>query len=145
MSCSIRGPRAPTSSAVFISAEISRTILKMSSNRSICSLSRLGVSIRPSTRSFTSTPTITNLMGKNPDANLPDHSINSSAAPNAKVRTDTQNTDHQSSASTDEHKTGDDHPAKQPDYQAEPTRSTGIGGQEEFKGGKEGLADVGKQ
>ncbi|KAK5131816.1 hypothetical protein LTR08_000571 [Meristemomyces frigidus] len=52
--------------------------------------------------------------------------------------------DPQSSASKkdpDEQKTGDDHPAKQPDTQEEPTRSTGFqnfkGG---VKGGKEGLA-----
>jgi hypothetical protein len=78
-------------------------------------------------------------MGSNPDANLPDPHKNSSAAPNAKVRTDTPNTDKQSSASTDEHKTGDDHPAKQPDHQEQPTRLTGIGGKEGVQGGKEGL------
>lgn len=82
-------------------------------------------------------------MGDNPKANLPDPSENSSAAPNARVRIDTQNTDHQSSASQDEDKTGDDHPAKQPDYQAEPSRSTGIGGDTEVKGGKEGLGERG--
>jgi hypothetical protein len=83
------------------------------------------------------------LMGDNPDANLPDPSENSSAAPNAKVRSDTQNTDHQSSASDKEHLTGDDHPAKQPDPQAKPTRSTGIGGDEKVEGGKEGLHERG--
>lgn len=82
-------------------------------------------------------------MGDNPDANLPDPSPNSSAAPNAKVRSDTQNTDQQSSASKDEHKSGDDHPAKQPDYQAEPTKTTGIGGSDEVQGGKEGLHERG--
>jgi hypothetical protein len=82
-------------------------------------------------------------MGDNPDANLPDPSKNSSAAPNAKVRSDTQNNDHQSSASQDEHKTGDDHPAKQPDYQAQPSRTTGIGGSEEVQGGKAGLHERG--
>ncbi|KAH9874637.1 hypothetical protein IAQ61_003827 [Plenodomus lingam] len=80
---------------------------------------------------------------KSPAANLPDPSPNSSAAPNASVRSDTQNTDRQSSASKDEDKTGDDHPAKQPDYQAEPKRGTGIGGQEEVKGGKAGLGERG--
>lgn len=82
-------------------------------------------------------------MGDNPDANLPDPSKKSSAAPNAKVRTDTQNTDHQSSVSTEENKTCDDHPAKQPDYQAEPSRTTGIGGSHEVQGGKEGLHERG--
>ncbi|KAJ4410898.1 hypothetical protein N0V91_001827 [Didymella pomorum] len=48
----------------------------------------------------------------------------------------------QSSASTDEHKSGADHPAKQPDQQAQPTRSTGIGGGEEVKGGKEGRDEI---
>ncbi|KAH9882090.1 hypothetical protein J1614_001262 [Plenodomus biglobosus] len=96
-------------------------------------------------RQFATTPRILALMGKNPDANLPDPAPNSSAAPNAKVRSDTQNTDRQSAASNDEHKSGDEHPAKQPDHQAEPTRSTGIGGQEEVKGGKEGLGDRGRQ
>jgi hypothetical protein len=99
--------------------------------------------LQTSLRSFSTTPLRCKLMGDNPDANLPDPSKNSSAAPNAKVRTDTQNTDHQSSASQDEHLTGDDHPAKQPDPQAEPTRSTGIGGQEEVKGGKDGLHERG--
>lgn len=48
-------------------------------------------------------------------------------------------TDQQSSASSDEHKSGDDHPAKQPDPQAESDRSTGFGNVKEVKGGKEGL------
>ena len=95
------------------------------------------------TRAFTTSPPLTKLMGDNPVANLPGPSENSSAAPNAKVRSDTQNTDHQSSASQEEHKIGDDHPAKQPDYQAEPSRKTGIGGSEEVKGGKEGLGERG--
>lgn len=99
----------------------------------------------PSPRLLTTTPHPSKLMGSNPSANLPDPDPDSSAAPNAKVRTDTQNTDPQSSASKVEHLEGDDHPAKQPDYQAKPTRSTGIGGQEEVKGGKEGLADRGLQ
>ncbi|KAF2855783.1 hypothetical protein T440DRAFT_551125 [Plenodomus tracheiphilus IPT5] len=93
-------------------------------------------------RTLTTTP-IPNT--QSPPSNLPDTSKNSSASPNAQVRSTTQYTDKQSSASEDEHKTGDDHPAKQPDYQAEPTRSTGIGGQEEVKGGKGGLGDRGKQ
>lgn len=79
----------------------------------------------------------------NPKSNLPDPSENSSAAPNAKMRSDTQNTDHQSSASPDENKTGDDHPAKQPDHQAQPSRTTGIGGGEKVQGGKEGLHERG--
>ena len=97
------------------------------------------ISIRP----FSTTPLRSKLMGDNPDANLPDPSKNSSAAPNAKVRSDTQNTDQQSSASDEEHKSGDDHPAKQPDHQAQPTRTTGIGGQEKVQGGKEGLHERG--
>ncbi|KAI8942647.1 hypothetical protein NX059_000700 [Plenodomus lindquistii] len=109
------------------------------------SLRAIRTPLRLQTRAFTTTSTRSALMGKNPDANLPDPSANSSAAPNAKVRTDTQNTDQQSSASKDEHKTGDDHPAKQPDHQAQPSKSTGIGGQEEVKGGKEGFGDRGKQ
>lgn len=75
-------------------------------------------------------------------SNKPDASANSSAKPNADKRSSTLNTDEQSSASTDEHKSGDDHPAKQPDQQAEPTRSTGIGGNEQVKGGKGGLGDI---
>ncbi|KAF2829143.1 hypothetical protein CC86DRAFT_368210 [Ophiobolus disseminans] len=96
-----------------------------------------------STRPFSITPLRSKLMGENPDSNLPDPSKNSSAAPNAKVRSDTQNTDHQSSASNEEHKSGDNHPAKQPDHQAQPTRSTGIGGGEEVQGGKDGLHERG--
>lgn len=75
-------------------------------------------------------------------SNKPDASANSSAKPNADKRSSTLNTDKQSSASTQEHKTGTDHPAKQPDQQAEPTRSTGIGGSEEVKGGKEGIDEI---
>jgi hypothetical protein len=80
-------------------------------------------------------------MGENPDANLPDPSKNSSAAPNARVRSDTQNTDRQSSASDQENLSGEDHPAKQPDFQEQPTRSTGIGGETKVSGGKEGLGE----
>jgi hypothetical protein len=48
--------------------------------------------------------------------------------------------DPQSNASQQEHKTGDDHPAKQPDPQAEVTRSTGFGNVKgPVEGGKEGL------
>ncbi|KAF1839356.1 hypothetical protein BDW02DRAFT_563893 [Decorospora gaudefroyi] len=90
----------------------------------------------------TSRPTF-KIMGNNPDSNLPDPSKNSSAAPNAKVRSDTQNTDKQSSASPDEHKSGDDHPAKQPDHQQQPSRTTGIGGETQVQGGKEGLGERG--
>ena len=104
---------------------------------------RLRFTQRLSSHSFSTSSTSNTLMGKNPSANLPDPSPNSSAAPNAKVRSDTQNTDQQSSASSEEHKTGDDHPAKQPDDQAQPTRSTGIGGNEKVQGGKEGLGERG--
>ncbi|KAH6882851.1 hypothetical protein BKA58DRAFT_397089 [Alternaria rosae] len=95
-------------------------------------------------RAFTTTHSHAKLMDTpNPASNLPDPSENSSAAPNAKMRSDTQNTDQQSSASPDEHKTGDDHPAKQPDHQAQPTRTTGIGGETKVQGGKEGLGERG--
>ncbi|KAG9194530.1 hypothetical protein G6011_04565 [Alternaria panax] len=95
-------------------------------------------------RAFTTTPSRAKLMDTpNPASNLPDPSENSSAATNAKVRSDTQNTDQQSSASKCENKTGDDHPAKQPDYQAQPSRTTGIGGKTEVKGGKSGLGERG--
>jgi hypothetical protein len=99
--------------------------------------------LQTSYRYFTTTPLRFKLMGDNPDANLPDPSKNSSAAPNAKVRSDTQNTDHQSSASQEEHKSGDDHPAKQPDHQEQPSRTTGIGGGEKVQGGKAGLHERG--
>lgn len=62
----------------------------------------------------------------------------SSSSP-GRLATDNPNADSVSNASRDEHKTGDDHPARQPDPQAQPTRSTGFGGQTEVKGGKEGL------
>lgn len=88
------------------------------------------------TRLITTTPHLQARMGSNPQANQPD-SIN------ANVRKDTPNTDIQSSASSDENKSGDDHPAKQPDTQAEPDRKTGIGGATEVKGGKDGLKERG--
>ncbi|GAB7360720.1 hypothetical protein MBLNU230_g0597t1 [Neophaeotheca triangularis] len=48
--------------------------------------------------------------------------------------------DEQSSASQSENKTGDDHPAKQPDPQTASDRSTGFKeGTPEVKGGKAGL------
>lgn len=48
--------------------------------------------------------------------------------------------DPQSSASVQENKGGDDHPAKQPDPQAEVDRSTGFGNVKGgVEGGKEGL------
>ncbi|KAK7185349.1 hypothetical protein DPSP01_011112 [Paraphaeosphaeria sporulosa] len=93
---------------------------------------------RPFKRSFTTSPLHADekRMGSNLQANQPD-SIS------ANVRSDTPNTDQQSSASSEERKSGDDHPAKQPDYQAEPTRKTGIGGDEKVKGGKAGLEKTG--
>ena len=72
------------------------------------------------------------MMDGNPAANQPDSIAR-------KSRNDTPNTDPQSNASQEEHKSGNDHPAKQPDYQAEPSRTTGIGGQSEVQGGKEGI------
>lgn len=59
-----------------------------------------------------------------------------------KGRTTSPNKDRQSSASTHtsaESKSGDDHPAKQPDPQAPAERSTGFHEIHEVKGGKEGL------
>lgn len=73
-------------------------------------------------------------MGSNPQANQPDSNA-------ANVRRDTPNTDRQSSASNEEHKQGDAHPAKQPDPQPDPPRKTGIGGKEGVAGGKEGLGE----
>jgi hypothetical protein len=87
------------------------------------------------TRTFSTTSSAFNdrkLMGDNPQANMPDTLA-------ARNRSDTPNTDPQSNASKDEHKTGDDHPARQPDYQEEPTKKTRIGGGSEVEGGKEGL------
>jgi hypothetical protein len=71
--------------------------------------------LQTSLRSFGTTPLRRKLMGDNPDANLPDPSKNSSAAPNA----------------------------KQPDPQAKPTRSTGIGSNDKVAGGKAGLHERG--
>ncbi|KAH3941964.1 hypothetical protein HBH98_095730 [Parastagonospora nodorum] len=99
--------------------------------------------LQTSVRMFSTTPLRYKLMGDKPDSNLPDPSKDSSAAPNAKVRSSPQNTDQQSSASKDEHKAGDDHPAKQPDPQAQPTRTTGIGGGDKVKGGKDGVHERG--
>ncbi|KAJ9659656.1 hypothetical protein H2201_007247 [Coniosporium apollinis] len=66
----------------------------------------------------------------NPDANYP---------PSRSPSDNPPHTDKQSSASQDEHLSGDDHPAKQPDNQQQPERTTGFGGQSDVKGGKEGL------
>ena len=66
----------------------------------------------------------------------------SNMPPNAQKAGKTQmpGEDAQSSASTQEGKTGDDHPAKQPDPQAEVSRSTGFGNVKgAVEGGKEGL------
>ncbi|KAJ4322731.1 hypothetical protein N0V94_002249 [Neodidymelliopsis sp. IMI 364377] len=97
-------------------------------------------------RTFTTTRTVSQELKRGPDmgSNKPDDSANSSAKPNADARSDsdTLNTDQQSSASTQEHKSGDDHPAKQPDQQAQPSRTTGIGGGEQVKGGKEGQDEI---
>lgn len=68
----------------------------------------------------------------NPDSNNP---------PSRSPSANTPNTDPQSSASKEEHKSGDDHPAKQPDNQQEPERKTGFGGETDVKGGKEGLGE----
>lgn len=98
----------------------------------------------PSIRTFTTARPFAQKLERGPDmgSNKPDQSANSSAKPNADARSSTLNTDKQSSASDQEHKSGDDHPAKQPDQQAQPTRSTGIGGNKEVKGGKEGQHEI---
>lgn len=102
------------------------------------------VRVTPAIRTFTTTRPIAQELKRGPDmgSNKPDQSANSSAKPNADARSSTLNTDQQSSASSQEHKSGDDHPAKQPDQQAQPTRTTGIGGAEEVKGGKEGQDEI---
>lgn len=102
------------------------------------------ISILNTGRAFTTTHTAAQKLKRGPEmgSNKPDQSANSSAKPNADARSSTLNTDRQSSASSEEHKSGSDHPAKQPDQQAQPTRSTGIGGGEEVKGGKEGLNEI---
>lgn len=71
-----------------------------------------------------------------------DASKNSSAKPAADKRSTPLQTDSQSSASRDEHKSGDNHPAKQPDHQAQPTRTTGIGEGEKVEGGMEGRDEI---
>ena len=66
----------------------------------------------------------------------------SNMPPNAQKAGKTQipGEDPQSNASMQEGKTGDDHPAKQPDPQAEVSRSTGFGNVKgEVEGGKEGM------
>ena len=100
--------------------------------------------VAPKIRTFTTTRPITQELKRGPDmgSNKPDQGPNSSAKPNADVRSSTPNTDNQSSVSTEEHKSGGDHPAKQPDQQAQPTRSTGIGGDEKVQGGKKGQDEI---
>ena len=66
----------------------------------------------------------------------------SNMPPNAKKAGKTQipGEDSQSNASAGESRTGDDHPAKQPDPQAEVSRTTGFGNVKgEVEGGKEGM------
>lgn len=104
----------PTTMSVLIRAAFSRRVLALQS--------------RP--RAFT---TSTLLRADPPPGNQP---------PSAKSagRQSHVSSDSQSSASNEEHKTGDDHPAKQPDSQAPSDRSTGFKeGTSEVKGGKEGL------
>ena len=49
---------------------------------------------------------------------------------------ETPSRDPQNNASNQEHKSGDERPAKQPDPQEQPSRSTGFGAQSEVAGGK---------
>nr|OQO26381.1 hypothetical protein B0A51_06943 [Rachicladosporium sp. CCFEE 5018] len=73
-------------------------------------------------------------------AGLPTSQSPSGARGASKAEHDTS--DSQSSASTVEHLTGDDHPAKQPDKQPATDRSTGINeSKSEITGGKEGLGN----
>jgi hypothetical protein len=84
-------------------------------------------------RSFSSIPARRADKTPPPPSNMP---------PNAQKAGKTQipGEDSQSNASTQEGKTGDDHPAKQPDPQAEVDRSTGFGNVKgAVEGGKEGL------
>lgn len=70
-----------------------------------------------------------------PSANMPPNSVKA-----GKKSSPAQ--DSQSSASTAPGTSSDDHPAKQPDPQAEASRSTGFGNVEGgVKGGKEGLGE----
>ncbi|KAJ4990311.1 hypothetical protein SVAN01_04193 [Stagonosporopsis vannaccii] len=100
--------------------------------------------VTPAIRTFMTVRPLSQELKRGPDmgSNKPDQGPNSSAKPNADARSSTLNTDKQSSASAEEHKSGDDHPAKQPDQQAQPTRTTGIGGGEEVKGGKQGQSEI---
>ena len=86
-------------------------------------------------RSFSSTPARLAAADKTPPppSNMP---------PNAQKtgKTRIPGADSQSSASVQEGKAGDDHPAKQPDPQAEVDRATGFGNVEGgVEGGKEGM------
>ncbi|OQO05800.1 hypothetical protein B0A48_09895 [Cryoendolithus antarcticus] len=73
-------------------------------------------------------------------AGLPTSQSPSGASGAGKAQHDSS--DSQSSASTVEHLTGDDHPAKQPDTQPATDRSTGINESKgEITGGKEGLGN----
>ena len=104
-------------------------------------MSLLRASIRQSTlRATTLTPTRTFATTR---ANLKAGEPVSQNPPSARDagRDSHVSTDSQSSASTQEHKTGDDHPAKQPDQQQDSDRSTGFGHQQGVKGGKEGLGE----
>ncbi|KAF1952016.1 hypothetical protein CC80DRAFT_552771 [Byssothecium circinans] len=97
-------------------------------------LTRLSHLSRPTITAFSTSPSHPQkrmASNSNPQANQPN-------SPNATVRKDTPNTDAQSSSSRDEHKSGAEHPAKQPDPQATPERKTGIGGGTGVEGGSGG-------
>ncbi|KAF2083670.1 hypothetical protein K490DRAFT_51067 [Saccharata proteae CBS 121410] len=82
------------------------------------------------------------LFSSTTSAGSPDPNPKANQPPSRLPGQDTPNTDAQSDISAKsgiEDKAGDDHPAKQPDPQAEPTRKTGFGGKTAVKGGKEGL------
>ena len=96
-------------------------------------------------RPFTTTPTLPQ-KGQEPkqddiyQARAPSQNLPPSRQKAGKTSSPAE--DSQSSASTATEASSDDHPAKQPDPQAEVQRSTGFGNVEGgVKGGKEGLGE----
>lgn len=94
-------------------------------------------------RPFTTTPTTLTAADQPKHSNLYTADAPSTNIPPNAVKAGKKSSpseDSQSSASTAPETSSDDHPAKQPDPQAEVTRSTGFGNVEGgVKGGKEGL------
>ena len=94
-------------------------------------------------RPFTTTPTTLTAADQPKHSNLYTADAPSTNIPPNAVKAGKKSSpaeDSQSSASTASNTSSDDHPAKQPDPQAEVTRTTGFGNVEGgVKGGKEGL------